>query len=107
MVNPDQVEAQMQGGIAHGLAAAMWHQATFVAGVPKVRNFNNYPYLKLQTMPTVSIKLVTSTAAPGGVGETAVPVVAPAVANAWAKLTNTRLRSLPFYPGTTMGGAAA
>lgn len=104
VVNPDQVEAQMQGGIAHGLAAAMWHQATFVAGVPKVRNFNNYPYLKLQTMPTVSIKLVTSTAAPGGVGETAVPVVAPAVANAWAKLTNTRLRSLPFYPGTTMGG---
>ncbi len=104
VINPDQVEAQMQGGIAHGLAAAMWHQATFVAGVPQVRNFSNYPYLKLQSMPTVSIKLVASAAAPGGVGETSVPVVAPAVANAWAKLTNTRLRSLPFYPGTTMGG---
>lgn len=103
VINPDQVEGQMQGGIAHGLAAAMWHQATFVKGKAQVQNFDRYPYYKLQTIPAIAVKIVASTANPGGVGETAVPVVAPAVANAWAKLTGTRLRSLPFYPNTKMG----
>ena len=53
-------------------------------------------------MPVVSVKIVSSTAAPGGVGETGVPCVAPAVANAWAKLTGVRVRTLPFFPGATM-----
>jgi isoquinoline 1-oxidoreductase subunit beta len=50
------------------------------------------------------LKIVPSTAAPGGVGETGVPCVAPAVANAWARLTGTRVRTLPFSPGATMNG---
>jgi len=56
----------------------------------------------MRQMPAVSVKIVKSDADPGGVGETGVPCVAPAVANAWAKLTGTRLRSLPFYPGRGM-----
>lgn len=103
VVNPDSVEAQLQGGIAHGLSAALWHQQTFVHGKPQVSNYNAYPVIKLGSMPVVVTKIVTSTAAPGGVGETGVPCVAPAVANAWARLTKVRLRSLPFYPGTRMG----
>jgi len=59
--------------------------------------------LKLRQMPLISVKIVESNAAPGGVGETGVPCVAPAVANAYAKLTKIRLRTLPFYPGVTMG----
>lgn len=104
VINPDSVEAQMQGGIAHGLSAALWGQVTFAAGVPNVSNFSNYRVLKLSEMPTVSVTIVPSTAAPGGVGETGVPCVAPAVANAYAKLSGVRQRSLPFYPGATMGG---
>lgn len=103
-VNPDQIEAQIQGGIAHGLAATLWGQVTFAAGVPSVSNFNNYRVLKLNDMPTVSVSIVPSSEAPGGVGETGVPCVAPAVANAYAKLTGQRVRTLPFYPGATMGG---
>lgn len=102
VVNPDSVEAQIQGGIAHGLGAAMWNEQTFVAGRPRVANYDRYPVLKLQQMPAISVKIVKSEADPGGVGETGVPCVAPAVANAWAKLTGDRLRSLPFYPGRTM-----
>jgi isoquinoline 1-oxidoreductase beta subunit len=102
VVNPDSVEAQVQGGVAHGLSAAMWNQQTFVQGKPQVSNYDDYPVLKLDQMPAVGVTIVASDAVPGGVGETGVPCVAPAVANAWAKLTKIRLRSLPFYPGMRM-----
>lgn len=103
-VNPDQIEAQMQGGVVHGLAAALWGQVTFASGRPNVSNFNNYRMLRLSETPAVSVAIVPSTEAPGGVGETGVPGVAPAIANAYARLTGQRIRTLPFYPGATMGG---
>jgi isoquinoline 1-oxidoreductase beta subunit len=102
-INPDSIEAQIQGGIAHGLSATLWGQVTFAAGVPNVSNFSNYRVLRRPEMPAVSVAIVPSIASPGGVGETGVPCVAPAVANAYAKLTGTRVRTLPFYPGATMG----
>lgn len=101
-INPGSIEAQVQSGVAHGLSATLWGQVTFANGKPNVQNFNNYRMLRLQEMPAVSVKIVPSTAAPGGVGETGVPCVAPAIANAYARLTGTRVRSLPFYPGATM-----
>ena len=102
-VNPGSIEAQVQGGITHGLSATLWGQMTFVNGKAQVQNFNAYPMLRMSQMPQVGVTVVNSTEAPGGVGETGVPCVAPAVANAWAKLTGNRQRSLPFYPGTRMG----
>jgi len=103
VVNPDSVEAQMQGGIAHGLSAALWGEVTFNAGVANVRNFSNYRMLRLSEMPAVAVSIVQSGASVGGVGETAVPLVAPAIANAYARLTGTRIRTLPFFAGATMG----
>ena len=103
-INPGSIEAQIDGGIAHGLAATQWGQMTFVQGRPQARNFDHYPMMRLSDMPDVAVSIVASAEAPGGVGETGVPCVAPSVANAWAKLTGTRQRSLPFYPGSQMGG---
>jgi isoquinoline 1-oxidoreductase beta subunit len=103
-INPDQIEAQIQGGVVHGLSAAMWGQVLFNAGKPNVTNFNNYRLAKAGDTPEVVVRIVSSEAAPGGVGETGVPCVAPAMANAYAKLTGQRVRKLPFYPGSTMGG---
>ena len=101
-INPDSIEAQIQGGVAHGLSATLWGEVKFAAGVPSVRNFSNYRMMRRAEMPLVSVAIVPSTAAPGGVGETGVPCLAPAVANAYAKLTGNRVRTLPFYPGATM-----
>lgn len=95
----------MQGGILHGLSASLWHEQTFVNGVAQIKNFNHYPVIKMGNAPPITVKVMASKAAPGGVGETGVPCVAPALANAWAKLTGARLRTLPFYPGRSMGEA--
>lgn len=103
-VNPDAIEAQIQGGIAHGLTATLWGHITFANGVPSVANFNNYRVMRSGDMPAMGVSIVPSTADPGGVGETGVPCVAPAVANAWARLTGTRVRTLPFYPNASAGG---
>jgi len=101
-VNPGQIEGQMEGGVIHGLTATLWGEMKFVQGRPQATNFNAYPMMRYGQMPQIAVTIVPSEAAPGGVGETGVPCVAPAVANAWARLTGNRQRSLPFYPGTRM-----
>lgn len=103
-INPDSVQAQMQGGIAHGLNAALWGQMTFTAGKANQSNFSNYRVMRIGEMPQITVQLVTSSGTPSGIGEPAVPPCAPALANAYAKLTGTRVRSLPFFPGAVMGG---
>lgn len=105
-VNPDAITAQMEGGIAHGINAALWGQVTFTAGKANVRNFNKYPMLKLRQMPDVRVTIMPANPAVpiGGIGEPGVPPIAPALANAYFKLTGQRVRSLPFFPGASMGG---
>ncbi|MCE9518994.1 MAG: molybdopterin-dependent oxidoreductase [Verrucomicrobia bacterium] len=105
VVNPDSVEAQMQGGILHGLSNALWGQMTFTNGVANQTNFNKYRMLKMSEAPTITVQIMPSTAAPSGTGEPGVPPSAPALANAYASLsTGKRVTSLPFFPGATMGG---
>ena len=110
VVNPGQIEAQLQSGLVHGLSATLWGQITLTKGVVNVSNFPQYPLLRSGQMPTVKVTTVDTGAISGsalkvgGVGETGVPVVAPAVANAYFALTGKRQRTLPFYPGTTVSG---
>lgn len=109
-VNPANVEAQLVGGMVHGLNAALYGQQTFVNGVAQRKNFNSNKMIRLQEMPLVSVAIVprpvnASTAVPiGGVGELGVPSIAPAIANALFRLTGQRLRNLPLLPNATAGG---
>ncbi len=99
-VNPDAVKAQVEGGIVHGLNAALWESVTFTAGRSNVSNFNNTKKIKLREMPAVNIFIMPANpSAPiGGVGEPAVAPIAPAIANAYYSLTGERVRRLPFFP---------
>ena len=109
-VNPGNVEAQITGGVVHGLNAALYGQQTFVNGAAQRRNFNVNRMMRLQEMPQVSVRIMPApatsdrTRAIGGIGELGVPTVAPALANAVFRLTGQRLRSLPLFPNATMGG---
>jgi isoquinoline 1-oxidoreductase beta subunit len=102
-INPDSVEAQMQGGIVHALNAALWGQSTFTAGRANQTNFSRYRVLRPGEMPAVQVVIVPSTDAPSGTGEPGVPPLAPALANAYARLTGLRKRDLPLFPGAIMG----
>ena len=109
-INPVSVEAQITGGIVHAMNATLYGRQSFVNGAAQAKNFNKSRMIRMNEMPAVSVTLmappaVADRAVPiGGVGELGVPTFAPALANAWFRLTGQRLRSLPFYPGTTMGG---
>jgi len=103
VVNPDSVEAQMQGGILHALNAALWGQSTFTAGKANQTNFNNYRVMRPNEMPAVTVQIVPSSAKPSGIGEPGVPPLAPALVNAYARLTGLRVRALPLFPNATMG----
>lgn len=103
-VNPDSVKAQMEGGIFHGLSAAKWGELKWTAGRSSVKNFNRFRMTRMREAPQISVEIIESGAPMSGCGEPGVPPIAPAVANAYAKLTGQRLRNLPFFPGATMGG---
>jgi isoquinoline 1-oxidoreductase subunit beta len=96
-INPDIVKAQMEGGIAYGLGAALYNAITLTAGRVDQSNFHDYRPLRIDEMPRVEVHIVPSTRAPTGVGEAAVPPIAPAVANAIFAATGKRVRALPFY----------
>ncbi len=95
-INPDTVRAQMEGGIALGLSAALYEEVNVKAGRVLHTNFEDYPILTFRDMPEVEVHIVDSAAPPGGVGEPGVPPIAPAVANAVYAATGRRLRTLPL-----------
>ena len=110
VVNPQNVEAQLVGGVVHALNATLYGQQTFVNGAAQRQNFNTNPMIRLKQMPSVAVTIVPRPAATdrsqpiGGVGELGVPTFAPALAGALLRLTGQAVRSLPLYPGATMGG---
>jgi isoquinoline 1-oxidoreductase beta subunit len=102
-VNPNIITAQMEGGIGYGLGAALYDAITIEpGGTVRESNFDSYRSLLIGSMPAVEVAIVASGEAPTGVGEPGVPPIAPAVANAWRRLTGQPVRRLPF----THAGAA-
>jgi isoquinoline 1-oxidoreductase beta subunit len=95
VVNPDTVEAQIQSSIVYGLTAALYGAITIEQGRVVESNFHNYRMLRMPEMPEIEVHLIESDARPGGIGEAALPPLAPAVANAIFAATGKRVRKLP------------
>ncbi|MCH9808189.1 MAG: xanthine dehydrogenase family protein molybdopterin-binding subunit [Alphaproteobacteria bacterium] len=95
-VNPDIINAQMEGGIGYGLGHILYAGISLDKGRVVQSNFDTYRSLRINEMPEVEVEIYNSTEPPTGVGEPGVPPIGPAVANAWAKLTGKRVRQLPF-----------
>ncbi|MDB5662253.1 MAG: isoquinoline 1-oxidoreductase [Sphingomonas bacterium] len=95
-LNDDIVLQQIEGGILWGLAATLGATTAISGGIADARNFDALGLPTLATTPEIVVRIVRSSAPPGGVGELAVPPVAPAIANALYAATGRRHRSLPL-----------
>lgn len=96
VVNPQQVEAQVEGSFVYGLTAALYGECTVKDGAIVQKNFDTYPMMRLAQMPRVETVLVPSGGFWGGVGEPTIAVAAPAVLNAVFAATGKRIRTLPL-----------
>jgi isoquinoline 1-oxidoreductase beta subunit len=96
VVNPDAVEAQMQGAVAMGLSLAKYGKITLDEGAVMQGNFNDYTVVRLPEMPTVNVRMIQTGTVPTGIGEPGVPPTMPAVTNAIFAATGVRIRDLPL-----------
>jgi isoquinoline 1-oxidoreductase beta subunit len=96
VVNPQQVEAQIEGSFAFGLSAGLLSQVTIEEGRVQEENFDTYPIVSMWEMPAVESHLIPSGGFWGGVGEPTIFVATPAVMNAVYRATGQRIRELPL-----------
>lgn len=95
-INPDLILQQIEGGLLFGMAAALGGATGFARGEATARHLGHLRLPVLADTPDITVELIRSEAAPGGVSELAVPPVAPAIANALQAAAGFRLRHLPF-----------
>jgi isoquinoline 1-oxidoreductase beta subunit len=95
-VNPQQIEAQVQGSFVYGLSAVLFGQVTIDKGRAVETNFDTYPVMRLADMPKVETVIAPSGGFWGGVGEPTIAVAGPAVLNAIFAATGKRVRALPL-----------
>lgn len=96
-VNPNVIEAQMEGGIGYGIGHVMRDKITLVGGAVEQSNFPDYEPLRISDIGAIDVHIVKSAEAPTGVGEPGTPPAAPALANAIAAASqDLRVSSLPM-----------
>jgi len=98
VINPDTAEGQVSGAIVYGITAALKTEITIDRGRVVQTNFDTNPMLRMNEVPKIEVYFVPSEQTPTGLGEPAVPPVAPAIGNAIFVATGKRLRRLPFKP---------
>jgi isoquinoline 1-oxidoreductase subunit beta len=96
LVNPDSVEAQLQGGLVFGLTAALYGEITIKKGRVEQSNFHDYRMLRIDQVPKIEVHLIKSGEPPGGVGETGTTAGPPALRNAIFAATGIALKRLPI-----------
>lgn len=81
-ISPDQIAAQIEGGICYGLSAALYGEVTLKDGAVEQTNFDTYRVLRMTEAPQVETHILPSANPPSGVGEPGTPVIGAALANA-------------------------
>jgi isoquinoline 1-oxidoreductase subunit beta len=96
-VNVSGIEAQVEGAIIDGIGAAFFGDVPIESGRAQSKNFDDYRLIRNREAPrAIEVVIVPSRTRPTGIGEIGIPPIAPAVANAIAAATGTRLRQMPF-----------
>jgi isoquinoline 1-oxidoreductase beta subunit len=106
-IQPVNIEAQMMSAMLMGASVALHEQINIVNGEVQESNLDGYRVLRMSEAPKITVKVIPTDSPPAGIGEIGVPPVAPAIANAVARLTGgVRLRHLPFLPERVIAALA-
>ncbi|WP_262690121.1 xanthine dehydrogenase family protein molybdopterin-binding subunit [Kordiimonas aestuarii] len=98
VINPEGVIKQAEGGINDGISTAFWQEVRVTGGEVQTQNFDTYPMLRMADAPAeVLVEIIDSEKDPSGMGEMAIPVIAPAILSALARAGGPRIRHLPVY----------
>ena len=103
---PDTIVAQLQGGLIFGLTAGLYGEITLAKGRVRQSNFHDYRMLRINEIPPISVEVVKSGEAPGGIGETGTTAGPPALRNAIYAVTGVALRRLPIDKSLIAGKKA-
>ena len=95
-VQPDNIKAQVEGAVTYGLGNALYERITFKNGLVQQSNFDNYVVPRMSETPKINIEILANGDEPTAVGQASAVLVAPAITNAFAKLTGLHLSHMPF-----------
>ena len=98
VVNPNTLEAQVEGGIVYSLSSVLKDEITIAKGRTVQSNFDDYRIMTIDEMPKVEAHIIPSSESVGGIGEPGLPPVAPALCNAIFAASGIRIRRLPIKP---------
>jgi isoquinoline 1-oxidoreductase beta subunit len=96
VINPNTVEAQVQGGLVFGWTGALYSQLTYENGAIQQSNFHDYRMMRMNETPPIEVHIVPSSEHPGGIGEVGTAIAAPALGNAVFAASGVRIRTLPI-----------
>jgi isoquinoline 1-oxidoreductase subunit beta len=95
IVNMSGANNQCEGAVIDGFST-MGLEITMENGLIEQSNFHQYPLLRMPNHPKVEVHFLQSDNPPTGVGEPALPPVAPAICNAIFAACGHRVRTLPL-----------
>ncbi len=98
VVAPRNTEAQLMGNIIFGLSSTLMERIQIENGVVQQSNFHDYPIMRMNEVPAIETRVLSTDNASSGVGELGMAMVAPAISNAIASLTGKRIRHQPMTP---------
>jgi isoquinoline 1-oxidoreductase beta subunit len=99
-LQPDTIIGQVESAVIYGLGIALKERVSIKDGVVQQSNFHDYEVMRMADVPEIKVEIVAGGDRPTQVGELGLPVVAPAIANAFFALTGKRLNHLPMSPAT-------